>query len=350
MRPIEQQTVLITGATDGIGDVVARALVERGARVIVHGRNAERVEEARGRIGGEGATETAVADLASFAQVRALAEDPGQRHDRIDALANNAGIGFRTAPTGGDRTEDGHEPTWQVNFLSAFLLTSLLRPSLAADGGGRVVLVSSGVQSSGEVDLDQPDDPRGADPYSQSKIALVMLVRELGDRWRGQGIDANACSPGWIATKMGGSGGGELAAGADTPLWLLTAARWRTGPLTSSWVGGAPSGATFLVELSQLELIADRHLDQRAVGTDHVDLPLVAAAPRRLGDTDAHPAVGTGFGFGGGGRRVVRVEGVDVQGAPRQHDDHSDDEEGKDHPDEHDQQTLLGGGEGGIRG
>ena len=83
--------------------------------------------------------------------------------------------------------------------------------------------MSSGVHSSGRVDLEQPDEPRYASPYAQSKIALVMLAREQGERWRDLGVDVNACSPGWIATKMGGPGGGPLAEGVDTPLWLLTA-------------------------------------------------------------------------------------------------------------------------------
>jgi NAD(P)-dependent dehydrogenase (short-subunit alcohol dehydrogenase family) len=211
-------TVLVTGATDGIGEELARGLVERGVRVIVHGRSAERAEAAVERVGGG---EVAVADLASFAQVRALVEDIGRRFGTLHGLVNNAGIGYGTAPARGSRTEDGHEPTWQVNFLSAFLLTMGLRDALTA-GRGRVVHVSSGVHSSGTVDLEQPDEPRSASPYAQSKIALVMLAREQGERWRELGVDVNACSPGWIATKMGGSGGGALAAGADTPLWLLT--------------------------------------------------------------------------------------------------------------------------------
>ena len=206
--------VLVTGATDGIGEEIARQLAGRGARVIVHGRSAEKAEAAAERTG---AAETAVADLASFAQVRAMA---GGLSGPLDGLVNNAGIGYGTAPPRNTRTEDGHEPTWQVNFLSAFLLTELLRERLK---GGRVVHVSSGVHSSGSVDLEQPDEPRFATPYAQSKIALVMLAREQGERWAQDGGPAvNACSPGWIATKMGGAGGGRLADGADTPVWMLT--------------------------------------------------------------------------------------------------------------------------------
>ncbi|HKG64446.1 MAG TPA: SDR family NAD(P)-dependent oxidoreductase [Solirubrobacteraceae bacterium] len=206
--------VLVTGATDGIGEEIARQMAGRGARVIVHGRSAEKAEAAAERTG---AAEIAVADLASFAQVRAMADGLS---GSLDGLVNNAGIGYGTAPPRNARTEDGHEPTWQVNFLSAFLLTELLRERLR---GGRVVHVSSGVHSSGSVDLERPDEPRYATPYAQSKIALVMLAREQGERWaRDGGPAVNACSPGWIATKMGGAGGGDLADGADTPVWMLT--------------------------------------------------------------------------------------------------------------------------------
>ena len=210
--------VLITGATAGIGQELARRLLEQGRRVIVHGRRRERAEAAVERIGGG---EVAVADLASFAQVRALVTDVARRFPELGGLVNNAGVGYNTAPPAGARTEDGHEPTWQVNFLSAFLLTTGLRDVLAA-GRARVVHMSSGVHSSGSVDVEQPDEPRYASPYAQSKIALVMLAREQGARWRQLGVDVNSCSPGWIATKMGGAGGGSLAEGVDTPLWLLT--------------------------------------------------------------------------------------------------------------------------------
>jgi NAD(P)-dependent dehydrogenase (short-subunit alcohol dehydrogenase family) len=220
MRGIGEQAVLVTGATDGIGEEVARRLAEQGALVLVHGRSAERVEAAGSRIGGR--WEPAVADLASCAHVRALAADVARRHPQLDALANVAGVGYLTAPRRGARTEDGHEVIWQVNFLAAFLLTHLLGDVLANGDGGRVVHVSSGLQRRGAVDLERPDEPRTADPYAQSKIAMVMHARELGDRWRGDGVDVNACDPGWIDTKMGGAGGGPLADGADTPLWLLT--------------------------------------------------------------------------------------------------------------------------------
>lgn len=229
--------MLVTGATDGIGEEVARQLAARGATMIVHGRSAERVDAARDRIGGQ--TEPAVADLASRDEVRALVDEVRHRHDRLDALVNNAGVGFGTAPSRGARTADGHEVTWQINFLSAFALTLGLCAPLAEADGGRVINVSSGVHSRGEVDLDQPDEPRAADPYGQSKIALVMFARELADRWRSRRIDVNACSPGWIATKMGGAGGGRSPRAPTHPSGSSA-----TRPSTASPAGTSATAAS----------------------------------------------------------------------------------------------------------
>ncbi|MEA2172065.1 MAG: hypothetical protein QOF76_5365, partial [Solirubrobacteraceae bacterium] len=208
-------TILITGATDGIGEGLARRLVEHGREVIVHGRSREKADAAAERVG---ANAIAVADLTSFAQVRAMADDVAARFERLDALVNNAGIGFgATKPPRLARTEDGRDPTWQVNVLSAFLLTQRLQPRLTS---GRVTYVSSGLHSGGRIDFDHPDDPRRGNAYGQSKLAQVMLAREQADRW--PDVDVNACSPGWIATKMGGSGGAPLEQGVDTPFWLVT--------------------------------------------------------------------------------------------------------------------------------
>lgn len=106
MRPVSEQTVLVTGATDGIGEEIARSLIAEGATVLLHGRNEARVRAAGERIAGAGPGrwEPAVADLASLRQVRDLAAEVAGR-GQLDALVNNAGVGFGTAPPRGARTE-----------------------------------------------------------------------------------------------------------------------------------------------------------------------------------------------------------------------------------------------------
>src|SRR4051812_7866091 len=130
------RTVLVTGATDGLGRAVAGDLVARGARVLVHGRDPER---ARGVARAIGAAGTYVADLASLAAVRRLAAEVSRDHEALHVLVSNAGIGS-TLPGDGARMEsvDGHELRFAVNYLAGFLLTRLLEPLLVAAARARV--------------------------------------------------------------------------------------------------------------------------------------------------------------------------------------------------------------------
>src|SRR4051794_39773945 len=124
------RTVLITGATDGLGRAVAGDLVARGARVLVHGRDAERTEDVARAIGAGGAY---VADFASLAEVRRLAEEVAHAHHARPVLVSNAGVGS-TLPGDGARMEsaDGVELRFAVNYLAGFLLTRMLEPLLEA--------------------------------------------------------------------------------------------------------------------------------------------------------------------------------------------------------------------------
>ena len=129
-------TVLVTGATDGLGKAVSVELARAGATVLVHGRSPERAEAAAAEIraaSGNGLLRTCAGDLASLAQVRSLAEAILEREPRLDVLVNNAGIGT-AEPGGGERVEsaDGYELRFAVNYLAPFLLTGLLEPLLQA--------------------------------------------------------------------------------------------------------------------------------------------------------------------------------------------------------------------------
>src|SRR3954449_3198945 len=142
---MDGRTVLITAATDGLGRALAADLAGRGARVLVHGRDPARVEEAVAKTGGAAGY---VADLASLAEVRRLGDDVGRDHATLHVLVNNAGIGS-TPPRDGERREsaDGCELRFPVNSLAGFLLPGLLEPLLVAGApDARIVNVASAGQ------------------------------------------------------------------------------------------------------------------------------------------------------------------------------------------------------------
>jgi NAD(P)-dependent dehydrogenase (short-subunit alcohol dehydrogenase family) len=204
MRPISEQTILVTGATDGLGREVARELAQRGARVLLHGRNREKAEVTRRAVAeatGSDRLEVLVADLASLAQVRDLAEQTRASTDALHVLVNNAGVG------GAPRTlsEDGHELHLAVNYLSHFLLTKELLPLLERSAPARIVNVASIGQA--PIDFDDPMLERGYDPmraYSQSKLAQISFTFELAERLGDSAaVTVNALHPATIMdTKM----------------------------------------------------------------------------------------------------------------------------------------------------
>ncbi len=203
MRNLTEATVLVTGATDGLGRLVALKLAERGATVLLHGRSRERckavLEEVRRQTGAEG-SRYYLADLSSLATVRGLAEQILSEHGRLDVLVNNAGVIARERK----ETEDGVELTFAVNYLAHFLLTNLLMPLLRSSSPTRIVNVASAGQST--VDFHDVMLERGYDAmraYTQSKLAQVMFTLELAERFQGTGLTANALHPATLMdTKM----------------------------------------------------------------------------------------------------------------------------------------------------
>jgi NAD(P)-dependent dehydrogenase (short-subunit alcohol dehydrogenase family) len=198
-RPIDQQTILITGSTAGLGLEVARALHDRGATVLVHGRAPGRLERALAGIGGvEGERMHGfIADFSGLEHVRLLAADVNREFDRLDVLVNNAGI----AETGGSRREsaDGFELTFAVNYLSHFLLTLELLQLLRSSAPSRIVNVASIGQA--PLDFDDPMLEREYDgfrAYAQSKLAQISFTFELAERLRTageRGVTVNALHP-----------------------------------------------------------------------------------------------------------------------------------------------------------
>ncbi len=191
MRPLAEQRILVTGSTDGLGRRVAAKLAQRGATVLIHGRDPAKVEAA---VADTGAADGLVADLADLDAVRGLAGQVGE----LDTLLNNAGV---IVP---ERREsaDGHELTFAVNYLSHFLLTALLLDDLREPA--RIVNVSSIGQA--PVDFDDVMLERGYDAYgayAQSKLAQVLFTVELAERLSGREITVNALHPATLMdTKM----------------------------------------------------------------------------------------------------------------------------------------------------
>ena len=191
MRPLPEQRILVTGSTDGLGRQVAAALAQRGASVLIHGRDPAKVEDA---VAQTGADSGLVADLADLSQVRSLASQAGH----LDTLVNNAGV---IVPERRE-TADGHELTFAVNYLSHFLLTTLLLPELREPA--RIINIASIGQA--PLDFDDLMLTRGYDDYgayAQSKLAQVLFTVELAERLDGRDITVNAIHPATLMdTKM----------------------------------------------------------------------------------------------------------------------------------------------------
>jgi len=220
--------ILVTGATDGIGKQTAIELAKKGAHVIVHGRNPEKVEAVRQAVEKAGAAkaEAVAFDLASFKSVRKGAEEIAKRVDRLDVLVNNAGVFMNERVV----TEDGFETTFQVNHLAPFLLTRLLIDSVLKGPGARVVNVSSIAHRRGRLTLDDLQRERNYDgygAYAQSKLANVFFTLEFANRFPPERITANALHPGVVGTKLlregfGSSGSDSVEEGAETSVYLAT--------------------------------------------------------------------------------------------------------------------------------
>jgi NAD(P)-dependent dehydrogenase (short-subunit alcohol dehydrogenase family) len=196
-------TILVTGATDGLGRRVTQDLAAKGATLLLHGRSQERLEatleELRSQTGSE-KVNTYLADFASLDAVRDLAERMLSEHDRLDVLVNNAGI---IAPKRME-SEDGYELSFAVNYLSHFLLTRLLLPLLMDSAPARIVNVASAGQS--PLDFSNFMLERGYDvmkAYSQSKLAQVMFTFDLAEHLQDTGVSVNALHPASLMdTKM----------------------------------------------------------------------------------------------------------------------------------------------------
>jgi len=200
---LAEATILVTGATDGLGKRVARELAAKGTTVLLHGRSPERLEATLEEVQSQRSSQKVgsyLADLSSLGAVRDLVDRILSEYDHLDVLINNAGIIVQERK----ESEDGYELTFAVNYLSHFLLTSLLLPLLKDSAPARVVNVASAGQS--PIDFDDPMLERGYDAmraYSMSKLVQIMFPFELAERLSGTGVSVNALHPASLMdTKM----------------------------------------------------------------------------------------------------------------------------------------------------
>jgi NAD(P)-dependent dehydrogenase (short-subunit alcohol dehydrogenase family) len=224
---LTDRAALVTGATDGHGRALAQALVESGATVLVHGRDAERiaatVDDLR-RVAGAGErVRSYQADFASLAEVRDMTDEILSRENRLDVLVNNAGIGTNV-PGGGERmaSSDGYELRFAVNYLAGHLLTERLIDLLTRSAPARIVNVSS----AGQMPLDFDDvmlehGYNGVRAYCQSKLAQIMQAIDLAERFEPARLTANALHPAtYMPTKIVSSPISALEEGVEATFRL----------------------------------------------------------------------------------------------------------------------------------
>ncbi len=199
------KTCLVTGATSGVGLKTAEGLSAAGARVIVAGRNEQKVAALAARLGPD--TGSHVADLSNQDDVRRLAREVRERYDRIDVLINKAGAFYQRR----QESAGGIEMTFALNHLAPFLLTNLLLDYLKAGGSARIVTVASIAHKGQKLEFDNLEGkPKYGSwkAYGRSKLANILFTYELARRLEGTGVTANCLHPGFVASKFGHNNGG----------------------------------------------------------------------------------------------------------------------------------------------
>ncbi|MEY4965795.1 MAG: hypothetical protein RL274_1378 [Pseudomonadota bacterium] len=207
---MEGKTVVITGATSGIGEVAAIRLAEKGARIVFTARDRKRADDTLSKLrqansGAEHAVH--MAELSTLAEMKRVGAELA-REPRIDVLVNNAGALFNSR----HETGDGLEMTFALNHMAYFVITNILLPCLKP--GARIVTTASNAHRGAKLDFSDLQSRHGYSGfpvYSRSKLANILFNRELARR-APAGVTANALHPGFVATRFGDHSGGLLRA------------------------------------------------------------------------------------------------------------------------------------------
>ena len=250
---MQGKVCLITGANTGIGKTTAMALAEKGATVLMVCRNKLKGEKARKeiiRLSGSDRVHLHMADLASFASVKKMADEVLATQTKLDVLINNAAAFYTTHAL----TEDGIERQFQVNHLSGFLLTHLLFPILQAPPSARIINVSSTGNYKGDIHFDDLNLSRsytGLKAYRQSKLANVLFTYELARKLKGTKITVNTLHPGVVGTQIGFANNRGLAA----LVW------WAGRPFMINSVKGAET-TVYLATSQEVEGISGKYFEK----------------------------------------------------------------------------------------
>jgi len=274
---VRGRTILVTGATSGIGREAAVELARRGARVVIVGRDRERTERARASVAERSASADVshlLGDFSSQASIRELAQAFRSRHDRLHVLVNNAGGVNKTRRL----SAEGIEATFAVNHLGYYLLTDLLRDVLVKSAPARVVVVASIGHRRGSLDFDDLGFARGYSTmraYARSKLANVLFASELARRLAGTGVTANSLHPGTVDTNIW----------SGAPWWAKPIIRLLYRPFFSS----AEKGGSYIVDLAAnpaLEGVTGKYFEEGRL-VDPSRLAMDAVLARRLWEVSA---------------------------------------------------------------
>lgn len=208
------KTVVVTGATSGIGEVAADRLAQKGARIVFIARDRARGQETLKHlraIAGHDNHAVHYADLSTLPEMKRVAEAIAASEPQIDVLINNAGAMFTERQV----TADGLEKTFAVNHMAYFVVTNLLLDKLkAAPGGARIVSTASDAHKGAKLDFADPQSAKqysGFGVYGKSKLCNILFNRALARRLVGTNVTANCLHPGFVGTRFGDQSGGLLS-------------------------------------------------------------------------------------------------------------------------------------------
>lgn len=212
---MQGKTVVITGATSGIGEVAADRLAQKGARIVFIARDRARGEETRKHlhaIASHADHLVHYADLSSIAEMKRVSKLIADSEPQIDVLINNAGALFNNRTL----SPDGLEMTFAVNHMAYFVVTNMLLDRLKATPGARIVSTASDAHKGAKLDFDDLQSEKrysGFSVYGKSKLMNILFTRELARRLAGTGVTANCLHPGFVATRFGDNNGGLVSFG-----------------------------------------------------------------------------------------------------------------------------------------